>query len=123
MRQPFYDMILSGEKTIESRWSQNRIAPFDKVCIGDDILFKITGKPVSAIAKVKDVKYYVLTPNMADDIKKKYGKKIGINKFDNWESVRNKKYCTLIWLEDVKSINPLNVPRSNGAGWIVFKNE
>ena len=42
--------------------------------------------------------------------------------FEDWESTLQKKYCTLIWLEDVKTINPLEVPRSNGAGWIVLKN-
>ena len=121
LRQPFFDMVLNGEKTIESRWSMNKIAPYKKVNIGDEILLKLTGQPVTATAKVQDVKYYQLTPDIVEDIRTKYGKQIGTDKFENWESTLQKKYCSLIWLEDVKTINPLKVPRSNGAGWIVLK--
>ena len=121
LRQPFFDMVLNGEKTIESRWSMNKIAPYNKVNIGDEILLKLTGQPATAIAKVKDVKYYDLTPEKVEDIRIKYGKQIGTDKFKDWESTLQKKYCTLIWLEDVTIIKPLEVPRSNGAGWIVLK--
>ena len=41
LRQPFFDMVLNGEKTIESRWSMNKIAPYKKVNIGDEILLKL----------------------------------------------------------------------------------
>jgi len=51
----------------------------------------------------------------------KYGREIGIDKFENWDETRQKKYLTLIWLEGVTTIKPLSVPRSNGAGWVVQK--
>lgn len=120
-RQPFFDMVLCGEKTIESRWSKNKIVPYHRVNIGDDILLKLSGSPVTATAKVGDVKYFELTPQIAENIRLKYGKQIGIDRFENWESYTNKRYCTLIWFENVKTIKPLKVPRSNGAGWIVWK--
>lgn len=123
LRQPFFDMVLNGEKTIESRWSMNKIAPYKKVNIGDEIFLKLTGQPATATAKVKDVKYYELTPEIVEDIRIKYGKQIGTDKFENWESTLQKKYCTLIWLGDVKTIKSLEVPRSNGAGWIVLDKE
>lgn len=101
LRQPFFNMVLSGEKTIESRWSQNKCAPFNKVKVGDTIYIKQTGCAVTATAKVKDVKYYNLTPEIVEQIRIKYGKQIGTDKFEDWESTLNKKYCTLIWLSDV----------------------
>lgn len=121
LRQPFFDMVLNGEKTIESRWSMNKIAPYNKVNIGDEILLKLTGQPATATAKVKDVKFYELTPEIVEDIRIKYGKQIGTDKFEDWETTLQKKYCTLIWLADVKTIKPFEVPRSNGAGWILLK--
>ena len=121
LKQPFFNMVLSGEKTIESRWSQNKCAPFNKVNVGDTILLKETGKNVTAMATVKKVKYYNLTPQIVEQIRIKYGKLIGTSKFKDWESTLNKKYCTLIWLTNVKQINEIVVPRSNGAGWIVCK--
>lgn len=120
LRQPFYNMILSGEKTIESRFSMNKIAPYTKVKKGDEILFKETGKDVTAKAIAKDVKYYELTPEIVEGIRVKYGKEIGTDKFEDWESTLHKKYCTLIWLERVTPIKPMKVPRSNGAGWIII---
>ncbi len=121
MRQPFFDMVISGEKSIESRWSQSRRAPYNRVKVGDEILFKLTGQPVTATAKVAHVRYYELTPELVDDIRLRYGKEIGTDRFDDWEGTRNKKYCTLIWLCDVKKTKPIEVPRSNGAGWIVLE--
>ena len=121
LRPPFFDMVLNGEKTIESRWSMNKIAPYNKVKTGDQILLKLTGKPVTATAIVKDIKYYQLTPEKVEQIRIQYGKEIGTDKFKNWPAILQKKFCTLIWLENVKQIEPLEVPRSNGAGWIVVK--
>lgn len=114
-------MVLNGEKTIESRWSMNRSAPYNKVKEGDKILLKRTGCPVTARADVKKVEQYVLTPMLVEEIRIKYGKEIGTDKFEDWQDTINKKYCTLIWLENVKEVEPMEVPRSNGAGWIVVK--
>lgn len=44
LRQPFFNMVLNGEKTIESRWSLNKVAPFNKISSGDEILLKETAK-------------------------------------------------------------------------------
>lgn len=120
LKQPFFDMVLNGEKTIESRWSVHKVAPYNKVQVGDEILLKETGKDVTATAIVKNVRYYELTPQVVEDIRIKFGKEIGTDKFENWQSTLQKKYCTLIWLENVKKIEPVKVPRSNGAGWIVL---
>lgn len=123
LRQPFFDMVLNGIKTIESRWSMHKVAPYNKVSVGDEILLKQTGKEVTAKAIVKDVKYYELTPKLVEQIRIKYGKQIGTDYFEDWKSTLQKKYCSLIWLDKVTKINPQKVPRSNGAGWIVIKGE
>ena len=70
---------------------------------------------------MKKVKFYNLTKNKADEIKKKYGKEIGTDKFEDWERYRNKKYLTLIWLKDVQKIEPITAPKSHGAGWLIIK--
>ncbi len=35
----------------------HKVAPYNKVSVGDEILLKETGKDVTATAKVKDVRY------------------------------------------------------------------
>ena len=120
-RQPFFDMVLSGEKTIESRWSMNKVAPYGRVSVGDEILLKETGKDVTATAIVKAVKYYELTPEIVEEIRLHYGNQIGTDKFKDWKSTLHKRYCTLIWLSHVREIEPIKVKRSNGAGWLIVK--
>lgn len=119
LRQPFFDMVLCGKKTIESRWSMHKVAPYGKVSACDVILLKETGKDVTAIAAVKKVEYYELTPSIVENIRVQFGKQIGTDKFEDWQSTLHKKYCSLIWFGDVKKIPPIKVKRSNGAGWIV----
>lgn len=99
----------------------NKCSPYKKVGIGDTILLKETGKDVTASAKVLKVEYYELTPQKVEEIRVEYGKQIGTDKFEDWQSTLNKKYCTLIWLTKVEEISPIKVPRSNGAGWIILK--
>ncbi len=76
---------------------------------------------MTATAKVKAVKYFELTPYIAERIKAKWNKEIGIDMFENWEAYKNKKYCTLIGLAEVKPMQPLKVKQSNGSSWIIVK--
>ena len=120
-QEPFYSFVINGKKSIESRWSNKKIAPFDKVKEGDILYIKKTGCNVTATAKVKLVKYFFLTPEIAEDIKKVYGNEICTDYFDDWEKYKNKNYCTLIWLDNVKNVDEFMVKKSNGAGWLVLK--
>ena len=119
LRQPFFDMVLSGEKTIESRWSMNKIAPYEKVKEGDIIYLKKTGEDISATAVAGKVMFYELTPSLAEEIRVKYGKAIGTDKFSDLETYTHKKYLTLIFLKDVKSVKAMPAPKSHGAGWLI----
>lgn len=123
VRQPFYDFILDGTKTIESRWCLNKCAPYKKIAVGDTIFFKQPGKDADATAQVKDVKFFELTPKLANEIKSLYGKEIRIDKFENWEIYANKKYLTLIWLEKVKRITPCAFNKKGRAGWVLIKEQ
>lgn len=62
-----------------------------------------------------------MTPDLVEEIRVKYGKQIGTDKFSDWQTTKSKKYCTLVWLSGVKRIPKMQVPRSCGAGWIVIK--
>lgn len=121
LRQPFFDMILSGEKTIESRFSMNKIAPFKKIRKGDILLLKETGGQVTAKAVAGKIEFFELTPENVEAIRIKFGKQIGTDKIEDWEETKKKKFCTLVWLENVQKVKPFSVPKSNGAGWIVLQ--
>lgn len=60
MREPWLSMVENGTKTIESRISQKKIAPWQKVRINDWIYFRLSGNSlVSTKAKVIRVEYYL----------------------------------------------------------------
>ena len=121
LKTKYFNMIQSGEKTIESRFSIHKIAPFEKVTVGDLLLIKETGKDVTMTAKVARVEYFFLTPQKVEEIRIKYGKQIGTDKAEDWVLTAKKNYGTLIWVTEVKKVAPIPVPRSNGAGWIICK--
>lgn len=123
LKPKYFNMILNGTKPIESRFSINKIAPYGVVSVGDVIYLKKTGCAVSNRCKVKRVEYFNLTPQVVEDIRLKYGELIGTSEPKDWESTKQKKYGTLIWIENVESIQPINVPRSNGNAWFVLDAE
>lgn len=120
LKQPFLNMILDGTKTIESRFSYNKIIPFGKVEKGDVIYLKLSGGKVIAKAKVDNVQFYNLTPEMVEEIRVKYGRDIGTDRFEDWTSTTKKKYCTLMWLKDIEKIGSISVAPSHGSAWFLL---
>lgn len=107
--------ILSGQKKIESRWAVIRCAPWGKVKVGDTVYFKNSGEPVTIKAIVSKVEQFAdLTPPKIKEILEK------INGDIAW--AKNKHYCTLIYLKDVKQIkSPFGVNKKgfgSAAAWL-----
>ena len=105
------DKILSGEKEVESRWSKNKIAPWDKVKIGDTVYFKNSGGAVIAVAEVEKVRQFE---------KKDFDKARKLFSFpDAW--AKNKNYCVLMWLKNPKKVSPFRINKSgfgSAAAWM-----
>jgi ASC-1-like (ASCH) protein len=108
--------ILSGEKTIESRWYLSRKNPWNRIKRGDTVYFKNTSGPIVAKASVRKVKEFdSLQPQKVRDILKKYDKggQIGLNNVQkNSEFIQNKKFCILIFLKNPKKIRPFRIDKS-----------
>ncbi|HUQ19854.1 MAG TPA: ASCH domain-containing protein [Gemmatimonadaceae bacterium] len=109
----FLPLILSGEKTIESRWYMNRAVPWGRINAGDRVYFKDSGEPVTAVATVSKVlQFENLTPRRTRDILVKYGKQDGIEKDeipDYVDFFKDKKYCILVFLSDVRTVKPFEI--------------
>lgn len=123
--------ILSGEKTIESRWYMNRYKPWGNIDCGDTIYFKDSGEPVRIQATVdKVIQIEDLTPKKVRKILNQYAKAdgLGVDKSDittYFERFKNKKYCLLIFLKDPKEIEPFEIDKSGFgamAAWLTVDN-
>ena len=119
-------LIISGEKTIESRWYKNRIAPWNKIFKGDTIYFKESGGKVKAKAKVeKVIQIQGLNKKLFKDIIKKYNNHIKLKNPRYTEYYKNKNYVILIFLKDIKLLKrPFNIDKKgfgNACAWLCVK--
>lgn len=125
----FIEKILSGEKTIESRWYKNKYRPWNSIKKGDTVYFKARGCLTSAKAMVgKVIQFSELNKQDVKDILSKYGKDIGIDKPSfaplRAELRKGKKYCILIFLENPKKLKPFEINKKGFgtmASWITVK--
>jgi len=110
--------ILTGEKTIESRWYFNRRTPWGKIRQGDSVYFKDSGESVRLKAKVSRVdRFSDLTPDRVWAILKKYGAADGLKRGElpkYFELFKNKRYCLLIHLANPQAVAPFDI---NKAGF------
>jgi ASC-1-like (ASCH) protein len=119
--------ILTGEKTIESRWYMNRYRPWGNISCGDTIYFKDSGDPVTLRATVdKVMQFENLTPLKVKKILNKYARAdgLGVNKRDinsYFELFKNKKYCLLVFLKSPEKVKPFEIDKSGFgvmAAWL-----
>ena len=105
--------IVTGQKTIESRWYNVKYAPWGRISPGDTIYFKNTGEPITVKAEVEQVRYFSdLTPVRVQTILQAYGKDIGIEEADIptfSEKFKHKRYCILIYLEHAQPVLPFEI--------------
>ena len=122
--------ILSGEKTIESRWYATRRTPWNTVSVGDIIFFKDASSPVTARAKVSRVlQFENYSQKELREIIATYGGNPGIcfvtgsKKVFDW--TKDKKYAILMFLKNPKPIPPFDIDKKgfgNACAWITVKN-
>ena len=117
--------IISGEKTIETRWYKNKYKPWNCIHTGDTIYFKDSGEPVTVKAEVSNVKQYNnLAQEKTEVLLKKYGRKdLGIDEIPKEISkyVNNKKYAIIIYINNPKLIKPFDIDKTGYgamASWL-----
>lgn len=118
--EPFLSMVLSGEKTIESRFSRNRCAPYGEIGDGDIILLKAVSGPIRGLALARRIWCYDLGIEPIDRIRHRFG--VGIRGDDEfWVSRADALYATLIELDAPASIAPVSCNKRDRRGWVSLR--
>lgn len=117
--------ILSGEKSIESRWYKMKKTPYGIIKPGDTIYFKDSGEPVTIKATVERALFFSdLTREKYADIIHCYADQICLRNRNVDEYLKQKyNYVTLIFLKDVQVIEPFNIDKKGYglmAAWITI---
>lgn len=116
-------LILTGKKTIESRFSSKKSVPFLQISAGDLVYIKPSGKDIIGQFRVKKVIFYDgLEIENVREIKEKYGKEMAVDE-TYWIKQTNAKYGTLIFIGEVDAFitSPIKFPKKDLRGWVVLE--
>ena len=119
--EPYLRFILEGRKTIESRFSLKRIAPFNSVTKGDVVLLKRSSGPIVGICQLQSCWFYHLDPSSWSEIRGQYTKALCAEDPSFWETRRSAAYATLMRIGNVQEFPAIEYRRPNRRGWIVLQ--
>jgi hypothetical protein len=117
-REPFLSLLLEGTKTIESRFSVNRVAPYGVVAADDLLLLKRTAGPVVGMALADTPGFYELDPTAWHEIRTRFAKAICADNDQFWAERERARYATLIPIKTAVVIDPFQVEKRDRRGWV-----
>ncbi len=110
--------IFSGKKTVESRFSQKKIAPFGQISIGDVVYLKEPGGEIHGQFIVEKVISF-------EGLSQKDWNVIGNYLKLEQEFIKvhqNAHFGTLIFIKDVEQFitSPINFQKKDQRGWVIL---
>lgn len=120
LKKPYLKLILEGHKKIESRLTMTKRAYFGRVRTGDRLFLKQSSGPVCAMATVAAVKYFEnLSPARIAEIRRQYNEQIKAGD-EIWRSKENCRFGMLIWLKNVRRIEPVRIQKRDWRAWVIL---
>lgn len=116
------ERILNGEKTIETRFSRMKIAPYLQISTGDLVYIKPTGKDIIGQFRVKKVIFFDgLDESEMKEIKLKFGTEIATDA-EYWQRKMGSKYASLIFIGQTTPFitSPVKIAKKDLRGWVVL---
>lgn len=121
--EPYLSYILDGSKTVESRFSKHRIAPYQAVAPGDIVLLKkAAARSISGVCVVSGVWFYQLNADSWAEIKGGFSRALRADDASFWRQRSEAQYATLMRISDVHATPAINVPKRDRRGWVVLYN-
>ncbi|MBU1000886.1 ASCH domain-containing protein [Patescibacteria group bacterium] len=117
------ELILSGRKTIESRFSKVKNPPFGMISNGDLVYIKPSGKEIIGEFRVKKVIFFdTLDACDINDLEKRYGKELAVES-EYWKKAAKARFGTLIFIGDSSRFitAPVKVKKTDLRGWVVLE--
>ena len=118
--EPFLSRVLSGEKTIESRFSRNRCAPYGEIGDGDIILLKQVGGPIRGVSLARRAWSYDLSAEPIALVRDRFGDDICADDAF-WASRAGALYATLIELDATAPLDSVRCDKRDRRGWVALR--
>lgn len=116
--EPYLTYMLEGKKTIESRFSKNKIAPYNQITKDDVVIIKKSGGDVLVYFTIKDVLFFDLKTVSIKEIKSKYNKQLCVDE-SFWVSKKSSNYATLIFIDKLFKLKPFHINKRGMQTWII----
>jgi hypothetical protein len=120
MHEPYLSYVLAGRKSVESRFSRHRVAPFGQVGLGDLLLLKSQSGPVTGVARVAHVDSYRLDPVIWASIRNRFSAALCVTDERFWVERREARYATLMRLAAALAVEPLVLEKRDRRPWVVL---
>ena len=115
--EPYLTYMLEGKKTIESRFSKNKILPYNQISKNDIVIVKKSGGSVIAYFTIKEVLFFDLDAIPIDEIKYKYSQQLCVDE-SFWISKQNSNFATLIFIDQLVNLHPFSINKKGMQTWI-----
>ncbi|SRR6266702_221441 len=120
--EPFLTYVLQGMKTVESRFSITRSAPYNRVAAGDVLLLKRSSGPVVGLAHVESSQSVELGTATWPHVRSLATELCANEGF--WTDRAHKRYATLIRLKSVRVLErPLAIEKKDPRPWVVLREQ
>lgn len=122
-REPYLSLLLSREKTLESRFSKNRIGPFNRVRKGDLVVVKKSGGLVVGFFVAGEVKYFDnVDRRLLKEIELAHGEAICSSYDSNfWLDREVSNYISLVEVREIMEVVPFRIDKRDRSGWSIVR--
>lgn len=118
-QEPFLTWVLEGKKRVESRFSQNQVAPFGAIAEGDAVLIKRVSGPLVGICHVNAAWSYRLDPATWSFIRTRFSELLCAEGEDFWNDRKDARFATLISIDHVSPLPDISYPKTDRRGWVI----
>ena len=118
---PYLRLLLGGQKTIESRFSITRRAPYQQIQNGDVVLLKHSGGPITGIGLVAETMFYQLTPEVLQEIREQFANELAISDPSFWVDHKTASFATLLRLSHIRTLTPIPYIKRDQRAWVILK--
>jgi hypothetical protein len=120
MTGPFLNLIISGIKTVESRFHRQRRAPLHVAKPGHVIVFRQSGRPASVAAVVSDAIYLDLEQVPIRQVRERWAAAIACDDDEFWVQRADCRWASLLSLDGVCQLPAQPLTKRDRHAWVYY---
>lgn len=120
MTGPYLDLVVSGVKTVESRFHRVTRSPLHTATPGDLIAFKPSGGAVTHVAGIHAATYIDLADQPIEVVREEWQHRVAATDDDFWSARAQARWASLLELGPVEAIEPVPLGKRDRRAWVTY---